>query len=86
MRRSARKLSPDLTRPFTPPPTFINHMLTPERRFATATLALSDVKETGKHLGSRSTTWCWRCRPAHCGPCCSAMTVRPTIRYWRRCR
>ncbi|MGH3553081.1 MAG: WS/DGAT/MGAT family O-acyltransferase [Mycobacterium sp.] len=51
VRRSARKLSPELTRPFTPPPTFMNHMLTPERRFATATLALSDIKETGKALG-----------------------------------
>jgi diacylglycerol O-acyltransferase len=50
VRRNSRKLSPELTRPFTPPPTFMNHMLTPERRFATATLALADVKETGKKL------------------------------------
>jgi len=52
VRRSSRKLSPELTRPFVPPPTFMNHMLTPERRFATATLALRDVKETGKKLGA----------------------------------
>ncbi|MDP7704424.1 MULTISPECIES: wax ester/triacylglycerol synthase family O-acyltransferase [unclassified Mycobacterium] len=52
VRRSSRKLSPELTMPFTPPPTFMNHMLTPERRFATATLALADVKETGKKLGA----------------------------------
>ncbi len=52
VRQSSRKLSPELTRPFTPPPTFMNHMLTPERRFATATLALADVKETGKRLGA----------------------------------
>jgi diacylglycerol O-acyltransferase / wax synthase len=51
VRRSTRKLSPQLTRPFTPPPTFMNHMINPERRFATATLALADVKETGKALG-----------------------------------
>ena len=51
VRRSTRKLSPELTMPFTPPPSFMNHMLTPERRFATATLALSDIKETGKALG-----------------------------------
>lgn len=51
VRRSSRKLSPELTMPFTPPPSFLNHVLTPERRFATATLALSEVKETGKHLG-----------------------------------
>lgn len=50
--RSSRKLSPGLTKPFTPPPTFINHILTPERRFATATLALAEVKETGKQLGA----------------------------------
>lgn len=52
VRRSARKLSPELTRPFEPPPTFMNHKLTPERRFATATLALADVKGTGKRLGA----------------------------------
>ena len=33
-----------------PPPTFINHVVTPGRRFATATLALADVKETSKSL------------------------------------
>ncbi|QUR65973.1 WS/DGAT/MGAT family O-acyltransferase [Mycobacterium spongiae] len=52
VRRSSRKLSPELTMPFTPPPTFMNHRLTPERRFATATLALADVKQTGKKLGA----------------------------------
>jgi diacylglycerol O-acyltransferase / wax synthase len=51
VRQSSRKLSPELTRPFTPPPTFMNHMIDSTRRFATATLALADVKETGKHLG-----------------------------------
>jgi diacylglycerol O-acyltransferase len=52
VRRSSRKFSPELTRPFTPPPTFMNHMITPERRFATASLALADVKATGKRLGA----------------------------------
>src|SRR5947209_9319969 len=52
VRRSSRKLSPELTRPFEPPPTFMNHKITEERRFATATLALADVKETGKRLGA----------------------------------
>ncbi|MEZ0053362.1 diacylglycerol O-acyltransferase [Mycobacterium sp. MAA66] len=51
VRKSNRKLSPELTRPFTAPPSFMNHVLTPERRFATATLALADVKETSKKLG-----------------------------------
>jgi diacylglycerol O-acyltransferase / wax synthase len=52
VRRSSRKLSPELSRPFEPPPTFMNHKITPDRRFATATLALADVKETGKRLGA----------------------------------
>lgn len=51
VRQSPRKLSPELTRPFTPPPSFMNHMVDATRRFATATLALADVKETGKQLG-----------------------------------
>lgn len=51
VRRSNRKLSPRLTLPFTPPPSFMNHMLTPERRFATGTLALADIKQTSKQLG-----------------------------------
>ena len=51
VRRSSRKLSPELTRPFTPPPTFMNHKVDPVRRFATATLALADIKATAKHLG-----------------------------------
>ncbi len=51
VRRSDRKLSPQLTKPFTPPPSFMNHLIGPERGFATATLALADIKETGKKLG-----------------------------------
>ncbi|MGD9513703.1 WS/DGAT/MGAT family O-acyltransferase [Mycolicibacterium sp.] len=51
VQRSERKLSPELTRPFTPPPTFMNHMVDATRRFATATVALDDVKQTGKQLG-----------------------------------
>ena len=42
---------PELARNFQAPPTFINHVVTPGRRFATATLALADVKQTSKHLG-----------------------------------
>jgi len=51
VRNSPRKLSPELTRPFTPPPSFMNHRVDAQRKFATATLALADVKETAKHLG-----------------------------------
>jgi diacylglycerol O-acyltransferase len=50
VRKSSRKLSPELTRPFTPPPSFMNHRVDAQRKFATATLALADVKETAKHL------------------------------------
>lgn len=50
VRKSSKKLSPGLTRPFTPPRTFMNHRVDAQRRFATATLALTDVKETAKHL------------------------------------
>jgi diacylglycerol O-acyltransferase / wax synthase len=43
---------PEMAKAFSPPPTFINHVVSPGRRFATATLALSDVKQTSKHLGT----------------------------------
>lgn len=53
VRRKARERGPhpDLARNFAPPPTFINHVVGPGRRFATAPLALADVKETARHLG-----------------------------------
>ncbi len=51
VRRSPKKLSPELTRPFTPPPSFMNHRIDGQRKFATATLALADIKQTAKHLG-----------------------------------
>src|SRR5689334_20824450 len=51
VRKSSKKLSPELTRPFTPPPSFMNHRVDAQRKFATATLALADVKETAKTLG-----------------------------------
>jgi diacylglycerol O-acyltransferase / wax synthase len=37
--------------PQRPPPTFINHVVSPGRRFASATLALADVKQTSTALG-----------------------------------
>ena len=53
VRRRARERGrhPDLARNFAPPRCFINHVVSPGRRFATAPLALADVKETSKHLG-----------------------------------
>ncbi len=50
-RSKERGAHPDLARNFAPPQCFINHRVTPGRRFATAPLALSDVKGTAKHLG-----------------------------------
>jgi WS/DGAT/MGAT family acyltransferase len=50
-RSKERGAHPDLARNFAPPQCFINHRVTPGRRFATAPLALADVKETAKHLG-----------------------------------
>jgi len=45
-----RGAHPDLARLLRAPPTFINHVVSPERTFATATLSLAQVKETSKHL------------------------------------
>jgi diacylglycerol O-acyltransferase / wax synthase len=50
-RRSRKRVEqPDLARPLQAPPTFINHVVSPVRTFATATLSLVQVKETAKHL------------------------------------
>jgi diacylglycerol O-acyltransferase / wax synthase len=50
-RSKERGRHPDLARNFSPPDCFINHVVSPGRRFATAPLALADVKETSKRLG-----------------------------------
>ncbi|KLO46309.1 diacylglycerol O-acyltransferase [Mycobacterium nebraskense] len=42
---------PDLADAFDAPPTFLNHVVSPQRRFASATLPLADVKATAKALG-----------------------------------
>jgi WS/DGAT/MGAT family acyltransferase len=53
LRRRAKERSdhPDLAKLFNTPPTFLNHVVSPGRRFATASLSLQEVKETAKHLG-----------------------------------
>lgn len=53
LRRRAveRRGDPESARHAGPPPTFINHRLSPGRTFASATLSLAEVKETSKHLG-----------------------------------
>ncbi|KWX57807.1 wax ester/triacylglycerol synthase family O-acyltransferase [Mycobacterium sp. NAZ190054] len=53
LRRRARERrdDPDLAKPFNAPPTFLNHVVSPVRTFATASLSLAEVKETTKYLG-----------------------------------
>ncbi len=53
LRRRARQRAahPDLAKMFHTPPTFLNHVVSPGRTFATASLSLAEVKETAKHLG-----------------------------------
>lgn len=49
-RSRKRRNHPELAKPFNAPPTFLNHIVSPVRTFATATLSLAEVKETAKHL------------------------------------
>jgi diacylglycerol O-acyltransferase len=53
VRRRSRERGehPDLADSFDAPPTFLNHVVSPQRRFASATLPLADVKATAKALG-----------------------------------
>jgi diacylglycerol O-acyltransferase / wax synthase len=53
VRRRSRERGdhPDLAAAFDAPPTFLNHVVSPGRRFASATLPLADVKATAKALG-----------------------------------
>jgi diacylglycerol O-acyltransferase len=53
VRRVRRKSTsaPGLARNFHPPETFLNHVVSPGRTFASATLDLADVKGIGKQLG-----------------------------------
>jgi diacylglycerol O-acyltransferase / wax synthase len=52
MRRSRdRQENTDMARVLRAPPTFLNHLVSPVRTFATAALAVPEVKETAKHLG-----------------------------------
>ena len=53
VRRRSRERghNPDLAGAFDAPPTFLNHVVSPRRWFASATLPLSDAKATAKALG-----------------------------------
>ncbi len=50
-RSRERNDNPDMAKMFNTPQTFLNHVVSPVRTFATAAVALADVKETAKHLG-----------------------------------
>jgi diacylglycerol O-acyltransferase / wax synthase len=50
-RTRQRGRHPDLAASFDAPPTFLNHVVSPQRRFATTTLPLAEVKATAKALG-----------------------------------
>lgn len=50
-RARERAEHPDLADSFTAPATFMNHRVSPGRRFATATLSLAQVKETAEAMG-----------------------------------
>ncbi|WP_197502468.1 WS/DGAT/MGAT family O-acyltransferase, partial [Mycobacterium scrofulaceum] len=50
-RSKERGAHPDLAEAFDAPPTFLNHLVSPQRRFASATLPLPDAKVTAKALG-----------------------------------
>jgi len=53
VRRKARERVDDdgMAKMFKTPPTFLNHIVSPVRTFATASLSLAEIKETAKHLG-----------------------------------
>ena len=53
LRRRTKERSdhPELAKMFRTPPTFLNHVVSPGRTFATASLSLAEVKETAKQLG-----------------------------------
>ena len=50
-RTRERGAHPDLADAFDAPPTFLNHVVSPQRRFASATLPLADFRATAKALG-----------------------------------
>jgi len=78
--QATRMLSPELTQPSSPPPSFMTTMITPDqirRGRPWGGGALSAIKER-RLLSSRSTTLCWRCRQGRCANCCCATTqLRP---------
>ena len=79
-RSKERGQHPDLARNFAPPACFINHVVSPGRRFATAPLALADVKETAKHLGVTLNDIVLATAAGALRRCCCDTTDTPTHR------
>lgn len=50
-RRARARNRPETAKMFNPPPSFLNHVVSPARTFASATLPLAEAKETAKQLG-----------------------------------
>jgi diacylglycerol O-acyltransferase len=50
-RSKEREDQPDMAKMFNAPQTFLNHVVSPARTFATAAIALAEVKETAQKLG-----------------------------------
>ncbi len=50
-RSKDRENNPEMAKAFNAPPTFLNHIVSPRRTFATAALSVAEVKETAKALG-----------------------------------
>lgn len=50
-RSRERVVDNNIARNFNAPPSFLNHVVSPARTFASATLSLAEVKETSKSLG-----------------------------------
>ncbi len=69
-----------------PPPSFMNTCSPPERRFATATLALADVKSTGKLLGATINDMVLAMSSGALRALQLRYEARPITRCWRRCR
>ena len=51
-RSRQRGTVPDMAKPFAAPATFLNHVVSPKRTFASAPVSLAEVKETAKTLDS----------------------------------
>jgi hypothetical protein len=79
-RSKERGEHPDLAKNFSPPDCFINHVVTPGRRFATAPWRWTTCGRSPTTSASPSTTSSSRWRPVRCASYCFATTARPMSR------